>query len=186
MAEAAPVSKHSESKNDIDSYLSSLVASTEPLDLRRELVDNLLPLLMSMIDGSAKVEALEEMGEAVADLEDAVDQLIDGSEEILHPESAIKIAGMIEIGKILANELEGMLKRVKVSDQNHLRRMRDAIAAFRQGSEVVEDLLEEITIEPTEEPEAAAQAPGPHLASVPDPDADDDAGDDLSDVGEVE
>jgi hypothetical protein len=132
------------------------------MDMRRELADNVLPLLMQILDGVIANDA--EVRDEVADLGEAVDDLIDDTGDVLHPETTTKIVGVIEIGKLLAGELAALVVAKDANGKPKLddltrKRVAELVKTYRQGAEVVSAMLVEITmpVEPStdtaEEPE---------------------------------
>lgn len=112
--------------------------------LKAELADNLYPLL----EGS--VDAIEEDVVAhVDELDDAVEELIDQSEDVLHPETAAQILGVFEICKIVCKELDSILPALK--DEVRRRRLKELVKSARQGIEVVAEVVASITLDPEEE-----------------------------------
>lgn len=117
------------------------------IDLKHELTENILPLFEAMCD------AIDE--DVVADLDglsDAVDELIDQAEDVLHPETAAKLMGVLELGKLLAKELQAVLPRC---DEVTRKRGKALIKGYLQGFEVMKAEITEITIpdEPDEVPD---------------------------------
>ncbi len=153
--------------------------SASQLDVKAELIDNVLPLFEGLCD------AIQEGVETeVAELANAVDEMMDLAEDVLHPETSAQIVAVIEVGKLLANELEQLLPKL---DDVGKKRVRAQVHAYRQGAEIVGDLITEITlIEDPEDPAAAAtpEAAGETEGEV-DEGEDEDGEDDLADVGEV-
>ncbi len=144
------------------------------INIKQELCDNVLPLFEGLVD------ALQEGLEAdVADLEEAVDELMDASTDVLHPETAAKIAGTIEFGKQVALELEQLVKKQKVDDVTK-KRILGLVAMFRQGAEVSLGILQEITIPlddvpPDDDEDDGDDDDGEDVPAQPgDPDNDDD------------
>ena len=125
------------------------------LDMQHELVENVLPLIEGLIEKIQKGLEVE-----VAELAEAVDALIDGDGDMLHPETAAKFVAVLEVGKLIAKELEGAMPKL---DDMAKKRVRKLVKAFSQGAEVLMEVLQEITMpldpEPVEqaEPEADAQ-----------------------------
>lgn len=118
--------------------LSKLPAAS--FDAKAELTDNILPLLIGI------TEAIQEGLEAeVADLADAVDELIDQTGDVLHPETAQKIVAVLEVGQMMSLELEALLKSGKVDDVKK-KKIATMIHAYRQGAKIVGEIVVEITM----------------------------------------
>lgn len=120
------------------------------LDVRLELADNIVPLFEGLVEAlqeglEAEVEGLEA---EVADLGEAFDELISG--EKIHAETAGKIVGVLEIGKLLANELDAVLAKF---DDVGKKRVRALVKAYRQGAEVIGEIITEITMPVDDEDE---------------------------------
>lgn len=146
-----------ELKADAKIYLERL-GTIEPdkLDLKTELRDNVIPLFQGLCQHVEQQEA--EIALELADLADAVDELIDQSDEILHPETSAKIVGVVELGKIVAAELDSLTNMV--TDDMRRRKLRAMIASYRQGAEIVIDMIQQMTLDPEEleEGDEAAEA----------------------------
>jgi hypothetical protein len=148
---------------------------SEAINVKQILCDDVLPLF----DGL--VESIQEGIEAdVADLEDAVDELMDASSDVLHPETAAKLIGTLEFGKQIALELEALLKKQKTDDLSK-KRISGLIQMFRQGAEISLGIIQEITI-PLDEatPPETEDEPDPDEGEEEDPDADPDDEDDVA------
>jgi hypothetical protein len=129
--------------------------------VKSELAENLFPLLEGL------VEAIQEDVCAPLDeLDDAVDELIDQSEDVLHPETAAQIVGVIEVGKLLCNEMDMLLAALK--DDVRRKRVREMVKAYRQAAEVVTELVVNMTLDDEDEPtKDGEKKPG----AEPEPDA---------------
>jgi len=146
-----------ELKADAKIYLER-IGTIEPakLDLKTELKENIIPLFQSLFD--YEEERDDEVALELADLAEAVDELIDQSDEILHPETSAKIVGVVELGKIVAAELDGLSNMI--TDDMRRRKLRAMIASYRQGAEIVIDMIQKMTLDPEEieEGDEAAEA----------------------------
>jgi hypothetical protein len=145
--------------------------------VRSELADNLFPLLEGL------VEAIQDDVVAhVDELDDAVDELIDQSEDVLHPETAAQIIGVFEIGKLLCNEMDVMLAALK--DDVRRKRVREMVKAYRQSVEVATEAVVGMTLEAEEEEEEAKVGAAVPVAPGAEDDGDEDDG--MDDVLEGE
>lgn len=111
----------------------------DPIKLRTQLTENILPLFEGLVDAVA--EELGAMGGDIDELDQVVEQLIDETGEIISPETGAKIVGLVEIGKVLADELEGLLAKV---DDLSKKRVRQLIKSYRQGAQIVAELVTEL------------------------------------------
>lgn len=116
--------------------------------MKMELVENVFPLF------EALVESIEdEVMVQVDELGQAVDELIDQSEDVLHPETAAQFLGVLEVGRLLAKELEdalGRLRELEADDEVSRKRGMDLILAYRQAHPLVEGMINQITLDPAE------------------------------------
>lgn len=178
-----------ETKADIKMAREQIVAVTSLDELKAQLLENVLPIMEGIIDGTG--HQLAEHDEVIRSLADSVDALEDESDDMLQPETTAEILGVFETGKLLATELETLLKK---ADEITKKRVAPIIKAFRQGAIVVTEKLSEITIPLDEEPEEPEDVQPPGVAQVvateaaadaadaaDDDDADDDDDDDLDD-----
>lgn len=117
----------------------------DQFDAKRELTENILPLLEGLAEAIAQDN--EARDEVIESLAQDVDDLVDQSGDVLHPETTAKILGMFEAGKLLANELE---KAINKFDDVTKKRIRFLIRSYRQGVEVVGSIVQEITMAPDE------------------------------------
>jgi len=108
------------------------------VDLAFELAENILPMFEGLVDAIN-----EEIVEEVADLGEAVDELVDQSGDVLHPETAVRILQVFEMGSMLANELEKMFPKL---DEISRKRVKQAVKAYRQGAQVIGEVIAEITM----------------------------------------
>lgn len=137
-----------------------------PLDkfnAKQELTENVLPLFESIC--TAIEEEFGELAEELADQGEAIDELIDQSGDVLHPDTTAKIIGVFEVGKALAAELEQALPKL---DDLAKKRIRQIIKTYRQGVQVVSNELAEITLTPEELEERAAAAANADSEPAPD------------------
>lgn len=150
------------------------------IDFRHELTENVLPLFEGLCNALE-----EEVVVRVDDLEEAIDELMDQSTDVLHPETSAKIIGVVEFGKQLATELEQLIAKGKLDDLTK-KRVKDLVKTYRQGAQIVTDIVTEITIpldevEPPEDDDEEEGGEGGNDESQPDapdaPDADEDQDD---------
>jgi hypothetical protein len=106
--------------------------------------------IYAMFEGM--IEAAEETDAVVEDLSDAVDELIDQNGDVLHPETAAKVIGLVELGKLLAKELDAALVKFKFDDLSK-KRIRQMVKAYRAGAEIVGEIIAEVTLPIEPEPE---------------------------------
>lgn len=134
------------------------------LDVKHELTENIVPLFEGLI------EALQEGLEAdVSDIGEAVDELIDQSGDVLHPETSQKVLAVLEVGQLLANELEAVMAKL---DDMAKKRVKQTIKAYRQGVEVLTEIVTEITM-PLDDEEDEEDEEAPAEGESPDEDDDD-------------
>jgi hypothetical protein len=124
------------------------LAAQADIDIKHELTENVLPLFEALVDAIHG-----DVVEPLADLEETVDQIVDQSSDVLHPETAARIAGVIELGKSLAGELEALLSAGKVDDVSK-KRIKQLVRTYRQGAEVAGNIIAEITIPLEDLPQA--------------------------------
>lgn len=123
--------------------------------IKHELTENLLPLFEGFID--ATVEELDEMSTDVADQGEALDALMDGTGDMLQPETGAKLIGFIELSKAVAAELTALLPKV---DDLAKKRVRVLLKNFDQAVTLVTNVVTEITFD-KEEDDAPQGAPAP-------------------------
>ncbi len=154
--------------------ISKLTASQ--IDVKVELTDNILPLFEGMCE--AIHEGLER---EVADLGDAVDELLEQTEDVLHPETSGKIMDVLRVGALLSGELEKAAPKLNEVDR---KRAKALIQAFRHGLTAVAEIIAEITLvdDPDEPADVVAVAPENGNASAGDDDGDDEEDGDELDV----
>lgn len=152
------------------------------LDARYELAENILPLFEGLCD--AVDEKLADVEEEIADQGEALDELIDQSSDVLHPETATKILGVFEIGKLLANELE---RAIAKGDDVTKKRVRELIKTYRQGAEVMSEVITEITmpIEPDDPEEVGEPGEKPTPGKPDEGDDEDETDDDEKDDNDI-
>jgi len=124
-------------RSDLATALEQITAASgSSLDLKATLIDTVFPLLAGVIDEMVNAEA------SVADLGSAVDELINQDEDILHPETAQQISGVLAAGLLLATEVE----KLKGVDEVTKKKLGKLILAYRAGVQTVEQIIAEITI----------------------------------------
>lgn len=141
--------------------------------MRAELVENVLPLFEALVES---IE--EEVQVQVDELGQAVDELIDQSEDVLHPETTAQIVAVLEVGKLLASELERAIAGLSPGEQ---KRATDLITAYRQSAPLVEGILAQITLDASDDQTPAAGDVDEDPEDDPedeDPDEDEDPEDD--------
>lgn len=89
--------------------------------------------------------SLVALAEQTAEIDGCVEDLVEGAEDILQPETAQVFAGIIAGGTVLVAELK---KRLKPEDAKIL----SAIGEFEKLCELGKEALEEITIPETDDP----------------------------------
>lgn len=182
----APAPKAADIKGDIAHFVERLNAlETHQLDFRHELKENLLPILDMIVDGQIEQDA------HIEDLGQAIDELIDQSEDALHPDTAAKFSSLIDTAKKIAILLQENLSKIKdgskLAARQHLQR-------FRTDAKACEEILAEITIpledlEPEDAPPpfdpatAAAKSLDENEGTEGDDDDADDGYDDADDQG---
>jgi len=162
-------------RSDLALALEQVTAATpSSLDLRATLLDTIFPLLAGAIDELARQE------ESIADQGDAIDELINQDEDVLHPETAQQFTGVYEAGLLLAAEVE----KIKGLDEVSKKKFAKLITAYRAGVATVSQIIAEITI-PLDELEAPADgaADGDEIDDdEPEDDLDEDELDDQEDA----
>lgn len=149
----------------------------DAFDSRGELADNVMPLLEALIeaitaDNKARDEEIDGIGEMV-------DQLVDNA-EVLQPETTTKIVAVLEVGKLLATELEALLPHA--SDVAK-KRIQKQILAYRKGVDLeVLPHLAEITLDDDDEEDQPMPIGDP--VEVGDVDDEEDEGDEDEDEDE--
>ena len=138
-------------KNDIASHVARLGdanftrLSKDDLAkaVQQEIAENLLPLMEGLVD--AMLAATKDTDERFDDLAAAVDELIDQSEDVLHPDTTAKIIGVFQIGQAIATELGAMIAK-HPPDQLTKRRLEQLIAAYALGVETVGQHVTAVTL----------------------------------------
>jgi ABC-type transporter Mla subunit MlaD len=148
-------------------------ATESTVEARLELADNVIPLLEGIME--ALDAKFAEHDEELDNLGEGLDELIDQSNDAIHPDTAEKIASVLEVGKMMADELEKNLKKL---DDVTRKKVTQYITAYRSGADMLFQMLEEITI-PDDDADPLAQP------SDPDDDPDDDVGADLQDADDA-
>lgn len=180
---AEPKTALSDFRSDAKTLRERYAAETS-IEARLELADNVIPLLEGIMEA---VDAkFSEHDEHIDELGAGLDELIDQSNDAIHPETAEKIASVLEVGKMMSDVLEKNLKKL---DDVSRKKAVQYITAYRQGTEMLLAMLEEITI-PDDEDDADPDdpAPGAPLVTIPMPDdaeddPDDSDGDDADGEG---
>ncbi len=157
-----------ELKADLKHAYENLQKS-DSVDIKTELAENLYPLLEGIVD--AIREDMTEVRAEVDELGEMVDDIAEGSSEVLFPETSGKIMGLLQVGAMLAAELDKALPKL---DEVSKKRVRGLTKSYRHGVQIVGELIAEITM-PIEEP--PAQTEGPDAA----PGADDGEGEEHHD-----
>lgn len=169
-----------ETQADIKMARDQIAAVTTLDELKTQLLDNVLPLMDGIVDSTR--EEFARHGEVLQSVVDEVDTMVDESDDILQPETTGEILAVLELGKVLANELETLLKK---ADEITKKRVAPILKAYRQGAIVLGEKLAEITIplEPEDdEPVAVAPGvPGAPVAVAEEKEGDDDEEDDDDD-----
>lgn len=99
----------------------------------------------------ALVDALRE--EVVEELRlqgEAIDELIDNNDNVLHPELTARIVGVFEIGKLVCNELEKLLATIddpEIVDDLTRKRIDELVSGYRHTAEVVTLEVSEYTVD---------------------------------------
>lgn len=169
-----------EIRADIQLAREQIAAVETAEDLKAQLLNNVLPLMEGLVDGTR--DEFTRRDEVLQAVIDDVDHLMDESDDVLQAETTAEILGVFEIGKLLANELETLVKK---ADEITKKRVTSLIKSFRQASIVMGEKLAEITIpievdDPDEQqPSSIPEAGGAVAAN--DEEGDDDDEDDLDD-----
>jgi len=161
-------------KADIQLASESLGAVTTVDELKQWMTDNLLPSIGGIVDATA--EEFSTRDEVIQTIADDIDELVEQSGDALQPETTGKLLSVYEVGSMIANELEILLKK---ADDVTKKRVKPMVAAYRQGVLVVGELLAEITI-PTDgeddgEDDGDLEPPDDDVDDEEDDDEDDDA-----------
>ena len=112
----------------------------DPRQLQAELVNNIWPWMEALVDAIR-----DDVIEPMADLGEAIDELIENEESLLHPELAAMILGVFESGKLIAAEYNKLLEE---ADELTQKRGRALVHAYLQGATVVAERVAEVVIEP--------------------------------------
>jgi hypothetical protein len=107
--------------------------------LLAELTENVFPMFESTVDA-----VIEDVASTVDDLAAAVDELIDQAEEVLHPETASKIISVLELGRLMAGELDAVAAR---SDDVSKKRLGELSHTYRQAAIILQTHLTSITLD---------------------------------------
>lgn len=107
--------------------------------IKTELAENIWPFLHELFGAID-----EELAEPIADLGEAIDEMIEREESSIHADLAAMIIGVFEHGKLMANELEKLLP---AADEVTRKRLGEMIHAYRQGATIVTERVVEVTIE---------------------------------------
>ena len=158
--------------------------------IKSELADNVWPWLQALV-GAVDEEIVAEL----ADQGEAIDELIDQSQNILHPELTGKIMGVFGTGKIIALALDKLLEdHPDLLDELSRKRLGEMTRGYMQTAEIVSQEVIDSTIELEPEEDAedpvepapdiapAAPEPAPNTEAVATEDVIDDALDDDNDV----
>ncbi|MBT8452998.1 MAG: hypothetical protein KJO40_13600 [Deltaproteobacteria bacterium] len=108
--------------------------------LQSELAENVWPWLDGLVDALR-----EEVIEEVADLGEAIDELIEREESAIHAELSAMILGVFEAGKMICNETEKLLEAT--DDELGKKRIAEMLLAYRQGVAIVAERIVEVTLE---------------------------------------
>lgn len=114
-------------------------------------------------------------------LAETVDELIDQSENILHPDFTARIMGVFETAKMVANELSVMMADADIDDMRR-KRIEKLVDTLRRGVSTVGLEIAEVTLDPAIE-EVDDQALS---LSLDDDDDDDDGGDEVMSPEDVD
>lgn len=122
-----------------DCQLNRENLATLPLDesVKNELMNNLWPWLEAF--AGAVATELDDHGQAINDL-------IDDSENILQPQMAAMLVGVFETGKILARELLRILEGEE-ADEIRGKRLRKMIKEYLQAATVASNEVAAVTID---------------------------------------
>jgi hypothetical protein len=158
------------------------IANVSSLDeLKQQLLDNVLPLMEGMVE--ATNEGLAEQAGLLDSVMTEVEQLQDDNGDVLMPETLATILAVFDLGRQVATELEGLLKK---ADDVTKKRALGLIRAFRQQAIVVSEELAEITIaieldDDAAAPDGALVAAGSQGVPIDDDDEDDEEDADVDD-----
>lgn len=160
---------------DIDVARDAIAACTTLEELKQCLADNLFPVVKGVAD--ATNEHFVEFADAVKTITEDIEDLREGEGELLYPETTQKLVTVLDTGAMIATELEALLAK---QDNATRKRCKALIDSYRQGKNVIADVLAAITM--PEEVEEADQ----DEALVVTADNDNGEGDDDEDDGEDE
>jgi hypothetical protein len=104
-----------------------------------ELTENVFPMFEATVDA-----VIEDVASTVDDLAGAVDELIDQTEEVLHSDTATKLVSVLELGRLMANELEALSPRM---DDLTKKRIGELAHTYRQAAIIVQTHLASITLD---------------------------------------
>lgn len=104
---------------------------------RTELAENLYPLLDALFE--LVIDELDQQGAAI-------EELIDQSDNVLHPELTAKIIGVFELGKAICLEAEVLLEKSDVDDLAK-KRFTAVINEYRRAAEETTQACTAVTVE---------------------------------------
>ncbi|MBG7606160.1 MAG: hypothetical protein IZT58_16275 [Actinobacteria bacterium] len=125
--------------------------------IKSEFANNVYPTLEAMV-GAVEEEVVAELN----DQGEAIDELIDQSQNILHPELTAKIIGVFETGRLIALALDKLLEdHPDVIDEVSKKRIADMTGAYQQAVEVVTEEVVDATVDlgPDDEDEDEGDEP---------------------------
>jgi hypothetical protein len=111
--------------------------------IKSEFANNVYPTLEAMV-GAIEEEVVAELN----DQGDAIDELIDQSQNILHPELTAKIVGVFETGRLIAMAFDKLIEEhPDVIDDVSKTRLTEMTKAYQQAVEVVTEEIVDATVD---------------------------------------
>lgn len=137
-----------ELRNDAVRYLESLSSTTvDKLDLKTELMNNVLPLFIGLADAALEIDQdIDALSEAV--------EALDPPDDVIQPQTADIILGTIETGSLLAGEVDKIIVAMKGEKPAQIelkKRLQALVAAWRQGAQAVTMIVVNATAPEEEE-----------------------------------
>lgn len=142
--------------------------------IKSEFANNVYPTIEAMV-GAIEEEVVSELN----DQGEAIDELIDQSQNILHPELTAKIIGVFETGRLIAIALDKLLEdHPDVIDEVSKKRIVEMTGAYQQAVEMVTEEVVDSTVDlggddeedgDSEAPEEADTEPGKKAVQTPVP-----------------
>ena len=125
------------------------------IDLKKELADNVYPLLRLAIESMAALDG--DLRERVTLAEGVIAEYLTSQESMVLPELAARIQGTFAIGMQLCDVAEGLAENLD-SEIPALKDLATLIGAYREAATTTQHLVEEVTLEEMPEEPGAEPA----------------------------